>query len=350
MSKEFRPEIIGFGKARGSRVVTNADVAEMLGLPPKVMERMAKSIGLIERGWCEDGESTSTMAAEAALKAIEMANIPRENIKAINVATGLPDYLGVPTGAILQEMLGVSTNVATRDLSAACPGFMHALQLTYADLSSEYGLGGPQLTVASEVVSRAISPLRRQTFLLFGDGAGAVVLDNVEVDDTLPKAKFVFGADGRFLKDLYVPAGGSIMAITQEAIDQGLNCIDMNGQVVFEQAVARMCELAEKVLSETGAKLSDINLLIPHQANQQIIQAVAQKLDFPINRVFVNIGKYGNTSAASIPIGLTEAYEEGRLSRGDLVLSTTFGAGLNFGAALLPMNGLPERRASDGSK
>lgn len=196
--------------------------------------------------------------------------------------------------------------------------------------------------MASEILTSGIKESQRQTFILFGDGAGAVVVDNVEVDVSLPKAKFAFGADGSFVKDLYMPAGGTIRAIDHLAIDQGLNVLGMNGAVVKEQAVRRMCELAEKVLNETGASISDIDLFVPHQANLEIMTAVANKLNFPIERVFVNIQKYGNTSAASIPLAMTEAYEQGRLRKGDLVLSTTFGAGLGFGAALIPMNGLPK--------
>lgn len=344
MSKEFRPEIIGLGKAFGSKVVTNADIDHMLGVRAGLVERMGKTVGLNERRWVGEGESTSTLAVKAALAAIEMAQIPREDIRVINVATSLSDYLAVPTSAQLQDKLGVPTNVAVRDITAACPGFIHALQITYTDLSSpDYGMGGPQLTLASEILTAGIKESQRQTFILFGDGAGAVVVDNVEVDTTLPKAKFRFGADGSHVKDLYMPAGGTVQAIDKEAIDKGDNVLGMNGGVVKEQAVRRMCELAERVLGESGVKLSDIDLFVPHQANLEIITAVADKLGFPIERVFVNIQRYGNTSAASIPLAMTEAYEQGRLKRGDLVLSTTFGAGLGFGAALLPMNGLPEK-------
>lgn len=339
----MRPEIIGLGKAFGSRVITNADIDDKLGAKPGSIDRMGRTVGLKERHWVGEGESTSTLAAKAAVAAIEMAKIPRESIKVINVATSLSDYLGVPTAAQLQDKLSIPTNVAARDLTAACPGFIHALQVTYADLSSPYGLGGPQLTVASEILTAGIKESQRQTFVLFGDGAGAVVVDNVEVETSLPRARFAFGADGSFVKDLYMPAGGTVRAIDHEAIDQGLNVLGMNGAVVKEQAVRRMCELAEKVMVETGIKVSDIDLFVPHQANLEIMTAVADKLNFPINRVMVNIERYGNTSAASIPLAMTEAFEQGRLSRGDLVLSTTFGAGLGFGAALLPMNGLPER-------
>lgn len=343
MSKELRPEIIGLGKASGSRVVTNADIDQMLGMRPGVVERLGKAVGLNERHWIVEGESTSTLAAKAAEAAMEMAQIDRNSIKSIYVATSLSDYLGVPTSAQLQDRLGIPTSVAVRDITAACPGFIHALQITYADLSSPYGLGGPQLAVASEILTRGIKESQKQTFILFGDGAGAVVVDNVEVDESLPKAKFAFGADGSFMEQLYMPAGGTVMPIDQDTIDKGLNVLGMNGAVVKEQAVRRMCELAEYVLNETGATVSDIDLFVPHQANLEIMTAVASKLNFPIKRVFVNIQKYGNTSAASIPLALTEAYEEGRLKKGDLVMSTTFGAGLGFGAALIPMNGLPEK-------
>lgn len=142
MSKELRPEIIGLGKAFGSRVITNADIDQRLGVRSGLVDRMGRTVGLNERHWVSESESTSTLAANAAVAAIEMAKIPRDSIRAITVATSLSDYLGVPTSAQLQDKLGIPTDVAARDVTAACPGFIHALQVTYADLSSPYGLGG----------------------------------------------------------------------------------------------------------------------------------------------------------------------------------------------------------------
>lgn len=351
MSVEMRPEIIGLGKARGPRNITNQDVARMLNegrdkgqreIPEKVVDRLAKRVGLEQRGWLNENDGASYLGTIATRQAMEMAGITIADVKSIIVATGLPDYLGVPTGTIIVENLGGNKKTQTADISGACPGFFHALKSVYESLSSPYGIGGPQVCVAAEPTSKGINPKVPETYMLFGDGGGAFVMDIVGVDSSEPLFTFDFGNDPSLREDLYVPAGGSRIQVNEEALAQNLNCIRMNGEKVKEAAIRYMTEMAESVLAKSRMTLADIDLVIPHQANLEIIKEVAKNLEVPNEKLYVNIQRYGNTSAGSIPIAIREAWEEGKLKRGDKILAVTFGAGLNFAGAIIPTNGLPE--------
>lgn len=347
---EMRPEIVGLGKSRGTKNVTNEDIANLINatlpadkqIPPKVFDRLARRTGVVDRGWNEVGEGASVLAIKAIPMALEMANVSLDDIKALNVATGLPDYFGVPTGVIIMMELGGHYDISTDDTSAACPGFLHVLRKTYSDVSSQYGLGGPQLAVAAEPASKGINPLNHQTFPIFGDGGAAVVIDMIEVNKKEPKARFVHRIDPSLLYKLYVPAGGSRRRVDEAALRDNLDSIHMEGEEVKQEAIKRLIEVSKEVLRLSKMTVDDIDLFIPHQANLQIIKPVGEALKFREEKVMINIDHYGNTSAASMPIAMREAYEQGRLKRGDRVLLATFGAGLNFGAAVLPMNGLPE--------
>ncbi|MEK7581134.1 MAG: ketoacyl-ACP synthase III [Patescibacteria group bacterium] len=351
MTVEMRPEIIGLGKSKGSRVITNFDVAQMMNdgreddqreIPARVVDRLAKKVGLDQRGWLNEDEGASHLGTIAARHAMEMAGITIGDVKSIIVATGLPDYLGVPTGTIIVENLGGNKKIQTADISGACPGFFHALKSVTESLSSPYGIGGPQVCVAAEPASKGINPRVPETYMLFGDGGGAFVMDLVDVKSSSPRFTFDFGNDPSLREDLYVPAGGSRNKVDEEALIQGLNCIKMNGAKVKEAAIRYMTEIAESVLSKAGMTLADIDLVVPHQANLEIINGVAKNLQVPDEKLYVNIHRYGNTSAASVPIAIREAWEEGRLKKGDKILAVTFGAGLNFAGAIIPMNSLPE--------
>ena len=275
--------------------------------------------------------------------ALEMAKRDFNELTVINIATGLGDRPGVPTGAIVQNLHNGKKEIAVRDLSAACPGFIHLLQLTYADLDSvDYGNGGPQVVAAGEPASRGINPHLKATYLIFGDGGGAFVIDRVRVDKSLPKAKFSFRSDGRFVELLSVPAGGSEKPITHEGLDAHENAIHMNGPKVLEIAPTEMAYVIEAVMEKAGASFSDIAKIIPHQANLEIIQKVAKLFNLSMDRFFVNIQHYGNTSAASIPIAVREAWEQGVIGKGDIILTPTFGAGFNAAAGFIPLNSLPE--------
>lgn len=355
MSTERRPEIIGLGKSRGTINITETDIANRMNdyrrkrhereVPVEVFTRLARKTGARERGWNKEGEGASVLGIKAIPQALETANVSLEDIKALNVATGLPDFLGVPTGAIIMmELAGAQEYaVSTDDISAACPGSLHVLRRAYTDISSPYGLGGPQLAVACEPASKGINPSNPQTYPIFGDGGAALVIDLVEVKEARPKAKFTHGIDPRLLEKLYVPAGGSRRRVDEQALREHLDSIHMEGEEVKEQAIKKLVKISLKIMKLVGVTIEDIDLFIPHQANMQIIKPVGEQLGFPEEKVFTNIEKYGNTSAASIFIAMREAWEQGRLKRGDNLLIASFGAGLNFGAAFLPMDGLPYR-------
>lgn len=355
MSVEMRPSITGLGKAQGPREITNFDIADMMNVQEdprkaeifkKAVDRLAKRVGLDKRGWLEEDEGASYLGTIAARQAMEMAGITISDVKSVIVATGLPDYLGVPTGTIIVENLGGNQKIQTADVSGACPGFFHALKSVEDSLANPHGIGGPQICVAAEPASKGINPSAQETYLLFGDGGGAFVMDLKEVDDREPHFTFDFGNDPSLREDLYVPAGGSRKKVDQDVLDQNLNCIRMNGDKVKAAAIRYMTEIAESVMAKAHMTLEDIDLVVPHQANLEIIKGVAQNLQVPDEKLYVNIGRYGNTSAASVPIAIREAYEERRLKRGNRVLAVTFGAGLNFAGAIIPMHGLPELHAA----
>lgn len=349
--REQIPAITGIGKAIGEKTVTNKDIEDILrkhrGLVDKiirrdgVVERLMKRVGIEERRWAGKGQATSDLALEALQGALKMAQIEPQELKALIVGTSSPDYLGVPVSAMLQEKIK-SPNVGVyRDVQAACVGFLHTLDDVYKSLTSRLGPGGPQAVVGAEVLSRSIDPSRRETFLLFGDAAGAVIVENVRDKNRLSsRIAFSFGADGRFAEKLYIPAGGSKMPPSKETLQQNLHCMQMDGPLIAENAVKRMAESVKYVLKKANLKAGEINLLIPHQANREIIEDVAKELNFPKDRVYINIQRYGNTSAASIPLAMKDAYDEGKLQAGEFVVLCAFGAGLEYGAAVIPMVGL----------
>lgn len=354
MPLERRPEIIGMGKARGTVNITNEDIANKISeariaigkkpISTKVIDEMSKRTGIYERGWVNEGEAAAHMAAQSIRMALDMAGVSLEEIKAINVATGLPDYLGVPTGIVIMKEMGGPTNIRTDDTSAACPGFIHALGRTFSDLDSKnYGAGSPQIVVASEPASRGIDPYHSDTYVVFGDASGAFVMENRMVDPTVgPKAKFIHRTDPDYLYDLYVPVGGSRKRTDKKDLDEHLNSIHMKGPVIKEQAIRRLIEITEEILHEVGVSKDDIDLFIFHQANKEIIDEVTKKLEIPDDKTYVNIQRYGNTSAATIPVGMTEAHKDGMLKNGDKVVIGSFGAGINYGGGYMTLQGLPK--------
>ncbi len=364
MPVERRPEIIGLGKAHGSLLVTAQETAQAMvdrraeehESDPNVKLislalaiRALRRYGIGDRYFCTSEEASSDMGTIAGKMALEMAGKSAKDIKNLPYATGLQDHLGVPTGTIVMKNLQGNYNAATADISGACPGFVHALRTAYTDMTSEYGLGSPQMVIASEPASKGINKEYMKTWILFGDAAGAVVLDMVEVDPDCPKATFVYGMDPDMLPDLIVPAGGSREPTTIESIEQGRNMIKMDdGEKIKEAAIFNMTAIVKRLLEKSGLTLNEIDLVIAHQANLEIINGVRNKLsedfgeEIPSEKFYVNIQRYGNTSAATIPVAIREAWEEGRLKKGNKILIVTFGAGLNFAGAILPMNGLPD--------
>lgn len=369
---ELRPEIIGFGKAHGSILVTAQETAQAMvdrrreerEIDPSLDEitlavalRGLRSFGIGDRHFSGPEQASAYMATIAGRSALEMAGVTAKDIKNMPYATGLPDYMGVPTGTIVMKNLNGNYQAATADVGAACPGFIHAFRHAITDMTSEYGLGSPQMVIASEPASKGITKDYMKTWPLFGDAAGAIVLDMVEVDERALKTVFAYGMDPDMLHDLYVPAGGGMEPSTDETLRQGKHYIKMDdGVKVKKAAILNMAAIAKRLLQKSNLRLSDIDLIIPHQANQQIITGVRAQIEedlqekLPKEKVYVNIQRYGNSSAATIPVAMREAWEEDRIKKGTIVMGLSFGAGLNFGGFVMQMNGILEEHSPELSR
>lgn len=347
------PAIIGLGKGVGRDVVDNAAIDGLLGRKTGFVDRAMRmnNIGIQSRFWVRKGQegfdreqASSDLSAEALRQAITMAGIPAKDLKRIIVATSSPDYMGVPVAAMVQHKLGLPTNVQAYDIAAACAGWVQALNEVYVNLMSPLGKGGPQAVVGAEVLSPIISRNKLNTFILFGDAAGATIVDLVNPDDGAPtNMAFVAGADGSLAEKLNVPAGGSKYPPSQYTIDHDMHSMDMDGTVIKDNAINRMVEVTQQALAEAGVPLEEVALFIPHQANLSIIEGVADSVGMPMERVMVTIDRYGNTSAAAIPTALRDAWDQERIKRNDIMVVVTFGAGLEYIAGVLPMVGLPRR-------
>jgi len=302
--------IRGMGYYVPDRVLTNFDLEKMVDTSD---DWITTRTGIKERR-IAGSESLTDMAYRASLEALESAQIDPQEIDAIILATLTPD-LGFPASAcLLQARLGANRAYAF-DISAACSGFLYGLEIASSMLSS--GRAKRVLLVGAEKLSQIVDWTDRSTCVLFGDGAGAVVLSSEGEGELLAS---VMRSDGNYWEILYAERCGYIK---------------MKGKELFKLAVRSMADVCEEVLQRAGVSTQDINLIVPHQANIRIMQALAEKLNVPMERVYSNIHKYGNTSAASIPIALCEAYKEGKLKRGDLVLLTAMGGGLTWGASLI---------------
>ena len=302
--------IRGMGYYVPDKVLTNFDLEKMVDTSD---DWITTRTGIKERR-IAGSESLTDMAYRASLEALESAQIDPQEIDAIILATLTPD-LGFPASAcLLQTRLGANRAYAF-DISAACSGFLYGLEIASSMLSS--GRAKRVLLVGAEKLSQIVDWTDRATCVLFGDGAGAVVLSSDGEGELLAS---VMRSDGNYWEILYAERCGYIK---------------MKGKELFKLAVRSMADVCEEVLQRAGVSTQDINLIVPHQANIRIMQALAEKLNVPMERVYSNIHKYGNTSAASIPIALCEAYKEGKLKRGDLVLLTAMGGGLTWGASLI---------------
>jgi 3-oxoacyl-[acyl-carrier-protein] synthase-3 len=323
------PVILGTGSYAPERVMTNEDLAKMVDTSDEWIR--ARS-GIRERRIAAPDQATSDLAVVAAQRALDDAGIPASAIDLVIVATITPDSPMPATACIIQHKLGVPTNAACFDLNAACSGFIYALDTACAMLAS--GRYQKALVIGAEKLSSVVNWQDRGTCLLFGDGAGAAIIGVSETPD-IGLIGTKLGALGEDTDLLCIPAGGSRMPITPEAIARGDHFIKMKGKEVFKLAVRVMEEAARDILEQHGLAATQIGLVIPHQANLRIIDAIAQYLELPVERFFVNVDRYGNTSAASIPIALDEARKAGRIQPGDLTLLVAFGAGLTYGSALI---------------
>ena len=310
------------------RVLTNADLEKMVDTSDEwIMQR----VGIRERHVVDAGVATSDLAKEASLSAIRKAGLTPADIDFILVATTTPDTLFPSTACVLQAKIG-ATHAWGYDLVAACSGFTYALT-TAAQIVSAGG-SRHALVVGADVMSSIIDYTDRTTCVLFGDGAGAVVVEPSD-DDSVGILDFENYVDGTGGPALCMPAGGSRMPASRETVDQRLHYVKQDGGAVFKFAVRNMEEVCRRILARNHLTVDQVDLFVPHQASSRIILAAAQKLGLPREKVVINIDRFGNTTAGTIPLALNEAVEQGRLTRGDLVLLASVGAGFTVGGVLL---------------
>ena len=325
-TREVPVTIAGTGSYLPEKVLSNADLEAMVETTD---EWITTRTGVKERRIAAEGEHTSHMATEAARNALEQAQVDPADLGLIIVATITPDTLTPATACYVQQNLGANHAVAF-DISAACSGFLYAMRIAKR-LISDGGIENA-LIIGAEKLSAFVNWEDRSTCVLFGDGAGAAVLKRGEEGEGEILATDI-GTDGGQTHLLNIPGGGSACPITIENADQRLATLAMIGKEVFRHAVTRMRDSANIVIERAGLQPDDIKLVIPHQANLRIIDAIAKRLAVPNDRVFVNLHKYGNTSAAACPIALDEAHRSGKFSKGDHIVLVAFGAGLTWAAA-----------------
>jgi 3-oxoacyl-[acyl-carrier-protein] synthase-3 len=322
----FRASITGIGSYVPERVLTNEELSTMVDTSDEwIIERT----GIRERRIAAPEQALSDLCRPAIEQALTQAGVEASAIDLLVVATVTPDMAFPSTGAILADEFGMH-DAGAYDLSAGCTGFMYALAQAYGMMAG--GLAHRSLVVGGDVLSKIMDWTDRRTCVLFGDGAGAVVLERVERGGFLG---FELGADGSGGPQLYQPAGGSRMPATAETVAEKKHVAHMNGREVFKFATRALVSSGEKILAECGRTIEDVDVYIPHQANVRIIDHAVGKLGVPEAKVVVNVDRYGNTSSGSIPLALAEAQAEGRLHEGDLVLMTGMGAGLTWGSALM---------------
>ena len=318
--------ITGIGAYAPEHVVTNDDLSKLMDTSD---EWIVERTGIHERRVAADDQALSDIALPAARAALAQAGLEAGTIDLLIVATITPDMAFPSAGAIIADELG-ATDAAAYDLSAGCTGFMYAVAQGYGMVAA--GLASHALVVGGDVLSRILDWSDRGTAVLFGDGAGAVVLERVSEGGFLG---FELGADGSGGPQLYLPAGGSRSPATAQTVAEHKHYVQMNGREVFKFATRVLVTSAEKVLAECGKTIDDVDVYIPHQANVRIIDHAAEKLGIPKEKIVVNVERYGNTSSGSIPLALADAQAEGRLQEGALVLMTGMGAGLTWGSGLI---------------
>ncbi|AIY11079.1 3-oxoacyl-ACP synthase [Paenibacillus polymyxa] len=319
--------VIGTGKYVPEKILTNKDLEEIVETSD---EWIVSRTGIQERHIAAPEQATSDLAYEAAVKALESAGMTAQDLDLIIVATVTPDMAFPSTACILQDKLGAK-GAAAFDLSAACSGFVYGLATATSFIKT--GIYNNALIIGADCLSRITDYTDRNTCVLFGDGAGAVVIG--EVPEGRGFQSFDLGAEGAGGTLLKLEAGGSRLPASADTLENKQHYIYMNGREVFKFAVRVMGTATVDVLEKAGLSKDDIDLFVPHQANIRIIQSAMQRLDLPEEKVVINVNKYANTSAASIPLALVEAAEEGRMKEGDRILMVGFGGGLTWGASIL---------------
>jgi 3-oxoacyl-[acyl-carrier-protein] synthase-3 len=318
--------IIGVGEYLPKKILTNAELEKMVDTSD---EWITTRTGIKERRICAKNEATSDLAAKAAKDALENAGLKPLDIELIVVATITPDMQFPSTACFLQHAIGAK-NAVCFDVGGACAGFVYAIDVAQQFIAR--GVSKNALVIGAEAMSTIVDWKDRNTCVLFGDGAGAVVLAEVKSGGILSS---YLGSDGSKAELLKVPGGGSRHPISKGIMDHRLHYIKMEGNEVFKLAVTTMTEAAQVALKRANLECQDIHLVIPHQANIRIIMAMAKKLDLAEEKIYLNIEKYGNISSASTATALCEAAKEGRIKKGDIVLLVAFGAGLVWGATVI---------------
>lgn len=318
--------ITGWGMKVPEKILTNADFERMVDTTD---EWITSRTGIKERHVISAGEKTSTLSIAAARQALERAGLEGKDLDLILVATVCPDYRFPSTANLVQHALGAQCGAF--DMQAACSGFLYAMSVAHQFIAN--GTAKHALVIGVEVLSQVVDFKDRSTCVLFGDGAGAVILSASDEPGGL--LGFTLGSDGARPELLWIPTGGSAEPATEQTIRDRRNYVQMNGSEVFKFATRIMGTAMEEALSNAGMTAADMDLFIPHQANLRIIEAASKRLNLPSEKVFVNIEKYGNTSAAAIPIALCEAIDQGRVFPGAHLGMVAFGAGLTWAAAVV---------------
>lgn len=308
-------------------VLTNADLEKMVDTND---EWITSRTGIKQRHKAADNEYTSQFGTRAALQALERANLKPEDIDIIVCATTTPDQIMPSTGALIQAQIG-AVNAAGMDVFAACSGFLYGLTMVESMIKT--GQIKYALVIGAEVLTKYVDYTDRGTCVIFGDGAGAAVIGPV------PEGKGILAtkirSDGRYEEQLYAPGGGTKLGTTHKTIDDREHFFKMKGNELFKVAVRSMADISAEMVEKAGYTVEDIDLVIPHQANQRITDAVASRLGVPEEKVYSNIANMGNTSSASIPIAMDECIESGRIHEGSLVLLTAFGGGVTWGGTVI---------------
>lgn len=326
MSK-VRAGILGTGHSYPEGILTNADLEKIVETSD---DWITSRTGIKQRRKAAPGEYTSQFAVRASREAIERAGIDPADIDLILCATVTPDQILPSTACLIQAQLGAH-KAAAMDIVAACSGFLYGLSL--ADAMIRGGQAKTVLVIGAEILTRYVDYTDRATCVLFGDGAGAAIVGQVEEGRGILATKI--RSDGRYEEQLYAPGGGTKGGFTAETIARGDHFFKMKGNEVFKVAVRSMSEVSKDVLCQAGLKTEDVDLFIPHQANQRITDAVANMLNVDQSLVYSNIAMHGNTSSASIPIGLDECVEAGRVKEGDVILLASFGGGFTWGGVVM---------------
>lgn len=321
--------IAGVGAYSPERVVTNDDLAKMMDTSD---EWIRTRTGIRERRIAAENEACSDLAIKAAQAALADAGLKAGDVDLLIVATATPDYPLPATACVVQHKLGVPPHATCFDIAAACSGFLYALEIAYGQiLTNRYKCA---LIIGAEKLSSIVDWKDRTTCVLFGDGGGAAVLKKVD-QSGVGIIGTDLGADGELLETLYTPAGGSRCPISNKAIEERSHYLRMKGKEIFKNAVRVMETVAREMVEQNGLTFDQISLVIPHQANTRIIEALAGNLGVPLSKFYVNIDRFGNTSSASIPLALNEARQAGLIKPGDYTLLVAFGAGLTYGSTLI---------------